>query len=188
MRRGLDLFYDSFGTLAALCMVSIAVLTLGQIVARLFGKLLPSADDFAGLAMAAMSFLGLAHTLRRRAHVRVIVLLSKLGPSGKRVLELICLATALATLGFVTWHTGWMIYYAHRYNEYTIGLVPILKWIPMTTMIVGLAVFTIAYIDDFIQVLLGREPSYGHGEGGEAVDLEAELAANGVAPRTDEAR
>ena len=185
MRRALDLFYDGFGVLATLCMVAIAVLTLGQIVARFFGELIPSADDFAGMAMAAMSFLGLAHTLRRGAHVRVILLLSKLSPSRRRFLEVVCLAAALGTLGFITWYTGWMIYYAHRYNEFTIGLIPVPKWIPMMSMIVGLAVFTIAYLDDLVQVLLGRPASYGEGEGGEAAELEAELAAKAAELRAE---
>lgn len=185
MRRVLDGLYDGFGVLAALCLATIALLTLAQIASRILGFLIPSADDFAGMAMAAASFFGLAHTLRRGSHVRVILLLSKLGPSRRRVLEIVCLAAALATLGFVTWHTGWMIYFAHRYNEFTIGLIPVPKWIPMMTMIIGLAVLTIAYLDDLVQILTGRRASYGEGEGGEAVDLEAELAASAVPPRTD---
>src|SRR4051794_23834160 len=83
-RRVLDRVYELSGCLAGLCLVAIAVLVLAQIVGRLLGILVPSADDFAGYAMGASVFLALAHTLRAGGHIRVSLIIDRLGPRARR--------------------------------------------------------------------------------------------------------
>ncbi|MBM3409474.1 MAG: TRAP transporter small permease subunit, partial [Betaproteobacteria bacterium] len=80
MRKTLDSLYRLSGLLSAFFLLMIAVLVTAQIVGRLFDVLVPSADDFARLSMAASSFLGLAWALRRGAHIRVALLVEKFAP------------------------------------------------------------------------------------------------------------
>lgn len=164
IRRTLDLIFGISGGLAVAFLVMIAALTVSQAVARLFGTMVPSADDFAGFCMAGAVFIGLAHTLRAGGHIRVLVVLNSLGPRVRRVTEMGCSLFAALAVGVLTWYTGDMIVTTRQLGEYTLGLVPIPKWIPMLTMLVGLAVFLIALVDDFIRAAKGDLPLYGRRE------------------------
>ena len=71
MRRLLDRLYLAGGVIAGICLVLMALLILAQIVARWFGVIVPSTEDFSGFLLAAASFLALAYTLRSGGHISV---------------------------------------------------------------------------------------------------------------------
>ncbi|MFM9885319.1 MAG: TRAP transporter small permease [Burkholderiales bacterium] len=160
MRKALDGLYRASGALAVICLVLIAILTLAQIVARLVGTIVPSADDFAGFAMAGAVLLGLTYTLQSGGHVRMLVLLDRLRPAMRRNAEAGCAGIGAAIVGALIWYTVDMIHTTHRLGEHTLGLVPIPKWIPMLLMLFGLVVLAIALVDDLVRVLSGQSPSY----------------------------
>ena len=160
MRRVLDGLYRASGALAVTCLVLIAILTIAQIIARLIGTIVPSADDFAGFAMAGAVLLGLTYTLRSGGHVRMLVLLDRLRPATRRIAEAGCAGIGAAIVGALIWYTVDMIHTTHRLGEHTLGLVPIPKWIPMLLMLFGLFVLAVALIDDLVRVLSGQSPSY----------------------------
>lgn len=160
MRRFLDGLYRVSGAGAVVCLVMIVVFAMAQILARPFGLVAPSADEFAGFSMAGATFLGMAHTLRSGSHVRMHVLLSVLGPAKLRVFELGCTLIAGGVTAVLSAYTVDMMIMSARIGEWTLGLLPIPKWVPMSFMMVGLAVFSIALFDDFFRVLRGGNPSY----------------------------
>ncbi len=168
MRRALDLFFKASGALAVAFLVMIALLTVSQAVARFFGGVVPSADDFAGFCMAGAVFIGLAHTLRAGSHIRVLVVLTHLGPGARRWTEIVCCLTAAVIVGILTWYAADMVITTRQLGEYTLGLVPIPKWIPMLSMVVGLAIFFLALVDELFRALSGRQPLYAQRE--EAAD------------------
>ena len=169
MRRALDGLYRASGVVAVVCLVMIAALTLSQIVARLLGTIEPSADDFAGFCMAGAVFIGLTHTLRAGGHVRMLVVLQRLGSASRRRAELLCSGTAAAIVGTLLWYTADMIATTHRLGEQTLGLVPVPKWIPMMLMFIGLAILFIALLDELVRVIRGREPVYAMNESREGM-------------------
>ena len=160
IRRTLDAIYAGSGALAVAFLVMIAVLTVAQVCARLMGTLVPSADDFAGFCMAGAVFLGLAYTLRAGIHIRVLSVLSHLRPGARRVLELCCAGLAVVTVGELVYYTFDMILTSRQLNEYTIGLIPVPKWIPMLLMLTGLSVLLLALVDSFVQLMQRKTPSY----------------------------
>ncbi|MGE0313748.1 MAG: TRAP transporter small permease [Lautropia sp.] len=169
MRSALDGLYRISGVLAVGCLVMIAVLTLSQVGARLLGTIVPSADDFAGFCMAGAVFLGLTHTLRAGAHVRMLVVLQRLGPANRRRAEVLCAGMGAAIVGVLLGYTANMILTTHRLGEMTLGLVPIPKWIPMLLMLAGLLVLFVALIDECVRVLGGSEPVYAERDAREAL-------------------
>ena len=173
MRQILDSLYRLSGLLSAFFLLMIAVLVTAQIVGRLFDVLVPSADDFARLSMAASSFLGLAWALRRGAHIRVALLLEKLSPPRRRIAELICLALGTALTGYFAWYAVDMVIDGIVFPEYTIGLIPIPKWIPQIAMATGAIVLFIAFLDDLVVVARGGTPSYLQTDEGDAADRHA---------------
>jgi len=169
MRQTLDSLYRLSGLLSAFFLLMIAVLVTAQIIGRMFDVLIPSADDFARLSMAASSFLGLAWALRRGAHIRVALLLEKLAPSRRKVAELICLALGTALTGYFALYAIDMVIDGVLFPEYTIGLIPIPKWIPQIAMATGAVILFIAFLDDLVVVARGGTPSYQQtGEGDDA--------------------
>lgn len=160
MRRILDALYLASGALAGVFLVLIGALVLAQIVARLLGTIVPSADDFARLCMAASSFLGLAYTLRSGGHIRVTLLLDSLPRSARHAAEIGCLAAAVLLTGFFAYYTLDMSWDSFVYKDLTIGLIPIPKWIPQAAMSLGCVLMFVAFVEDLIAVLGRRKPSY----------------------------
>jgi TRAP-type C4-dicarboxylate transport system permease small subunit len=105
MRATLELLYKTSGLAAGFFLVAIAVLTAAQITGRLIGVAAYSFDDFAGFAMAASSFLGLAYTLRANEHIRMTLALHHTRPTARRMLEIACLAVATFLVGLFAWFT-----------------------------------------------------------------------------------
>ena len=160
IRRALDLIYAASGGLAVSFLAMIAVLTLAQIAARVMGTIVPSADDFAGFCMAGAVFLGLTYTLRVGGHIRVLTMLTHMPRTARRIFELACAGSAALVIAALVYYTVDMIISSRQLGEYTIGLVPLPKWIPMLLMLVGLSVFLMALIDAFVQLARGDKPTY----------------------------
>jgi TRAP-type C4-dicarboxylate transport system permease small subunit len=78
----------------------------------------------------------------------------------RRVMELACAGVAVATVAYLVYYTANMILTSRQLNEYTIGLIPVPKWIPMLLMLTGLTVLLIALLDSFVQLVRGTTPSY----------------------------
>jgi TRAP-type C4-dicarboxylate transport system permease small subunit len=160
LRKTLDALYAVSGALAGVFLVLICVLVLAQIGARLLGTIVPSADDFARLCMAASSFLALAYTLRSGGHIRVTLLLDALPRSARHAAEIGCLGAAALLTGFFAYYTLDMTWESYLFKEYTIGLIPIPKWVPQAAMSLGCVLMFIAFVEDLIAVLGRRKPSY----------------------------
>lgn len=159
-RRFLDRLYGACGLLACFSLMAIALIILAQIVGRLSGVLIPSADEFAGYAMGASTFLGLAHTLRVNGHIRVTMLLARLAPAAARRAEIGLLALGVATLAYFTGYTIDMAWTSYDFGDVSAGLVAVPLWAPQLGMALGLLLMGVALADDLWQVLRGRRASY----------------------------
>jgi TRAP-type C4-dicarboxylate transport system permease small subunit len=160
MRKALDALYAASGAAAVAFLILIAALTVAQMLGRLIGKPVPSADDFAGFCMAGAVFLGMTYTLRSGGHIRVLTLLTRVAPAPRRALEILCAAASVLIVGTVTWYATAMMLDTRAFGEYTLGVVPMKKWVPMTFMVTGLVVFLIALVDELVRLLRGRKPLY----------------------------
>lgn len=172
MRSALDALYRTAAALAAACLVTIATLVIIQVGFRLFdgargalgleplGLLVPSLAEIAGFLLVGASFLALASTLRHAAHIRVTILLQNVPTAVARVLEIWVLAVATLLVGYFAWHAGWLAWDSYVYNEVSFGIIPVPLWLPQAVMTLGILVFAISMLDDFLAALTGREPSY----------------------------
>lgn len=160
MQRVFDRLFAACGALAAFFLAGICVLVLAQIVGRLMGIAVPSADEFAGYCLSASSFLALGYALRHNSHIRVTLLIERLPPAWRHRFELFCLLGGLALSATITWYTGEMLYYSIAFGDLTQGLVPIPLWIPQMGMMTGVTVLALAFLVDTVRTLRGGEPSY----------------------------
>jgi TRAP-type C4-dicarboxylate transport system permease small subunit len=160
MRRSLDALYGITAALAGLALVAIAGLILAQMAGRWVGFQVRSADEFAGYALVATSFLAMGPTYRRGEHIRVGLLIDRLKGAARRVAEAAVLVFALACVTWGTWWAGRFVYDSFRFHELSQGLVPVPLWLPQAPMALGLAVFAIALLDDLFAHARGRPLSF----------------------------
>jgi TRAP-type C4-dicarboxylate transport system permease small subunit len=163
--RFLDRLYAAGAILAAVFMVIIALLTLSQVIGRVIGLLIPDAGDLAGYAMAAATFLALAHTFRSGGHIRVNLLLGRLAPGSRWLAELWCLGV-LAVLGacFAAFATK-LVMDSYEFGDVSTGMMPFPLWIPQLSMALGAILLEVAVIEELIRVARGHHPRYENAEG-----------------------
>lgn len=177
MRSVLNLLYKAGGWAAAFCLVSICVLVMGQVTLNLIDKVsgaffdtaigltIPSYSDFTGFFLVGASFLALAYTLREGGHIRVSLVLQQLPQKFQHIAEIWCLGLVLSITVFFTWYSGSLVYESWFYNDLSSGMVAVPIWIPQSSIFVGLAILSIALLDELVCVLMGHKASYeGKGE------------------------
>jgi TRAP-type C4-dicarboxylate transport system permease small subunit len=160
VRSVLDGLYLLTGYLAGLFLIAIFVLMMGLSVGREVGFNIPAGDDFASWCMAALAFLGLAHTFKSGELIRVGLVLDRLSGRVRRVVETVCLVVGAAFVGFFAWHAVRMTYDSWRFNDMAQGVLPVPLWIPQLGYAFGLVVLSIAFVDELAHVLTGHAPSY----------------------------
>jgi TRAP-type C4-dicarboxylate transport system permease small subunit len=176
LRHFVEFLYEACGVLAGVFLALIAVTILIQIGARMLLIGLPGIEELAGYFLAASSFLGLAHTLRRGGHIRVNLLVRRLAPGPRRIAELGCLAVALGIAGYFSVYFVDLAVDSFQFGDRAIGSLPILLWIPQGGIAFGLIVFTLGFLDDFQRVLRGGTASYvPHEEAETLIAAEREL-------------
>jgi TRAP-type C4-dicarboxylate transport system permease small subunit len=177
MRRFLDVLYKTSFWLGAGCIATIVLLVVCQVLLNLVDRLstlltgsaigltIPSYADFTGFLLAAASFLSLAYTLREGAHIRVVLLVSRLPKKIRYFVEIWCIGFGLAVSLYFTRYTAMLTYESYTYNDLSSGMIAVPIWIPQTAMLAGLVVLSVALIDELVAVCRGNSPCYaGKGE------------------------
>ena len=176
MRSPFDPIYKLTSFLAVLALMSIAGIILADVTLRQFGGQIRSSDDFAGFALAATGFLGLAATYRRGEHIRVGLIVDRLTGKRRKAAEFFALGCGIVATAWATWWIGRLVYDSWRFNELTMGLVPIQLWVPQFGLFFGLAVLLLAMVEDFVRLAMGKTPSY-------LAQTEADFGDNSFADR-----
>jgi TRAP-type C4-dicarboxylate transport system permease small subunit len=179
LRKGLDGLYLFAGFAAAGFMVAIFAIMMIMSVGRSFQINIPAGDDFASWCMAAMAFLGLAHTFKRGEMIRVGLLIERLRGRKKQIAEIIALTISAGFVLYFTRHAVQMTYDSWRFNDMATGVLAIPVWIPQLGFSGGLVILSIALIDELINVLRGNRPSYEKGRPDETPDEFVERISQG---------
>ncbi|WP_201860794.1 TRAP transporter small permease [Microvirga soli] len=160
IRTLLDGLYLFAGYLAGVFLIVIFLLMMTLSLGREFGINIAAGDDYAAWSMAAMAFLGLAHTFRSGELIRIGLVLDRLPVGARRVIEIACLLVATAVVGFFAWYAVHMTYDSWRFNDMSQGAVAVPLWFPQLGYSIGLTILAIAFIDELVHVLKGRAPRY----------------------------
>jgi TRAP-type C4-dicarboxylate transport system permease small subunit len=167
LRRFLDGLYNTSGAVAAGLTAMICILVTAQVVLNIITKIggasvamtIPSYADFAGYFLAASSFLALAYTFTRGGHIRVTLVLGAMtSPKLRLTAEIAALVICSATSVFATYYMTLLLEESYRFGDKSTGIVSISTWIPQTSVVVGLAIFSVALIDVLVQVIRNRAP------------------------------
>jgi TRAP-type C4-dicarboxylate transport system permease small subunit len=156
MRRLLNFLYDGAAWLAALSMIGVLVMVLLSITSRQFGFHVAGTDAYAGYSMAAAGFLALAHTLKRNEHIRVTLLLGRMGPSGRHAMEIWALTAAIGLSGLFAYYSVRLAWVSRAINDMSTSNDATPLWIPQLAMAVGTVILFIAFVDDWVLELKGK--------------------------------
>ncbi len=160
IRTLLDGLYLAAGYLAGLFLIVIVLLMMTLSLGREAGINIPAGDDFAAWSMAAMAFLGLAHTFRSGELIRVGLVLDRLPAGARRAVEILCLLVGAAVIVFFAWYALHMTYDSWRFNDMSQGALAVPLWFPQLGYSMGLTILAIAFLDELAHVLAGHAPRY----------------------------
>jgi TRAP-type C4-dicarboxylate transport system permease small subunit len=160
MRRMLDLLIGGAALLACLLLATMVVVTFATIALRPFGILVSGHEEIATFAMVGMAFLGLPYAYRTGAHVRVETLLNRFSQRTRAWLELWCVLVAFIICTAFAYYAFWLVLDSYIFGDVSEGLLAIPRWIPQLPIVLGLALFALALVDDFIVLVQGGKASF----------------------------
>ena len=160
MRRLLDALYLFAGYAAGGFMVAIFLLMMGISIGREINMNIAAGDDFVSWSMAAMAFLGLAHTFRHGEMIRVGLIIDLMEGRKRWCFEMFCLLLGCGFVGFFAYYAVQMNWQSWKFNDMSGGVVTVPLWISQLGYSGGLLILLIAFIDELIHVAMGGEPRY----------------------------
>lgn len=158
------------GYSAGSCIVIIMLIILTQILGRMLGFIIPSAEDISGYLLAASIFFGLAYTFKEGGHIRVTILIRKLSPKARYIQELLVLIFGLGLALFIAWYSWFMVWESHAFEEVTQGYIPMPLWVVQIPVGLGATGLLLAVADALYTMVRGQLPDYTKHE--EEIDLE----------------
>ncbi|WP_299314311.1 TRAP transporter small permease [uncultured Halomonas sp.] len=122
--------------LAALALIIIAVISLGNVVTRyITGGSLAFTEEFSVFLLVVLTFAGAAVALRRNGHIRVGLLERALPAAPRRGLILFQWGCGMAVLGLITWFGGKLAWQEYQWESLSPGLgLPqwwYIVWLPL---------------------------------------------------------
>src|SRR5690242_4925388 len=138
-------------------MVGILAMVLASVLGRMFGFNLRGSDAYAGYAMAAASFLALAHTLKRGEHIRVNLFLERFDGRFRRPLEVWSHLAGTFFCAVLAFFSVRLVWQSRTFNDISQGNDATPLWIPQIAMAVGAVVLFVAMADAFVGIIRHRE-------------------------------
>ena len=145
-------------TLACVSMVAAFVIVMLGILARQVTFInIQGLDAYAGYAIAATLFFALPTALMHGDHIRVTLVLDRLGQRARAGFEWGALIAALGLAVYLAWfamRAVWLSYITHDVSP-AADATPL--WIPQLCMAIGCAAFALAFLDAIVARWRGRE-------------------------------
>lgn len=158
---GIDHLCRIDGWMAGLCLVLLTSLLLGEVFLRAASGVLTFlphdikvAWEYSSYLMAATFTFGAAMTLRSGGHIRVTLLLVRLGPGMRQLAEIACAFAGLLMSGFLTYAMIRFTWTAFDRGQTSISSETPL-WIPEAVVTFGILLLALQFLARFIQAMLG---------------------------------
>ena len=146
--------------IAAACLFGIFAIMMLQVTMRTLNTPFPGADDMTAYLCVAATFFALAYTFRRGELIRVGLVIERLGPAARRMVEILALGLAAVLVGYLVFWTANDVAFSYEIEDMAQGSVPFLLWIPKLAMPLGAGILLIAILDELFTVLRGYKPHY----------------------------
>lgn len=157
MRKFLDALYAGGLGLAALFLIGIFVLMVGEAVLRALGSYITGASELVGWFLAAAGFLALPATFKKGEVIRVGMLVDALPARIRKVMLVGCLLIAAVFVGYMVEAVASYLWKGWKADETTQGMIEIATWIPQASFLVGALLLFIAIADELVATV--RSPA-----------------------------
>lgn len=149
------------GWIGAACLVALTLLMLAEITVRALSNVfpwvpadIPVAWEYSSYLMAACFTFGAAMTLRAGGHIRVTLVLGRLAPPARRVMEVAASLVATVFVGFLAASMARFSWSAFERGQTSISSDTLL-WIPEAVIAFGMVLLALQSLARFIQGMLG---------------------------------
>ncbi len=130
--------------LSALFMVLIVLIIAVEIVLRsLFSTSTLIADEYSAYFFVGVVLSGLAFTLKENAHIRITLLTSILGETGRNFLDVLATIVAMAIISFAMYHAGIMVFESWQLGMRADSISETPIYISQIVMPLGLLMFNL---------------------------------------------
>lgn len=160
MRKLLHLLIDLSGIVAGILLLTMVVVMFVNIVMRQFGALFEGSEEIATFSMVGLAFLGLPAVYRAGMHVRVETLYLRLSDVRQRAINIFCVIVAVLVCLVLIYFSAFLVWDSYKFGDTSIGLLAMPLWIPQLPIPIGLALLTLALLDDLGQLVRGEEASF----------------------------
>lgn len=141
---------------ACICLGLLVLVLCIEIVARAFSSESPlSTWEYSGYLQAALVMLGAGYTLKTGGHIRVNLLMARLGKTGMRVLDILCSLIGLAVMVVICWalfDVFWSSLQTGR-RSYFVSATPL--WIPQAVLVLGSVLLALQFAARVFRGVLG---------------------------------
>jgi TRAP-type C4-dicarboxylate transport system permease small subunit len=142
--------------LGAGCFVGVEIMVLYQLGGQFLPYIPRSADEFAGYLMGMSAFLALAYTLVADEHIRVTLVIHRVGPAARRLLERVAITLGMALAAYLAWHVSKLAWQSWQLDERSSGLIALPMWLPQAAMAFGAITFFLAVAERAWRVWQGE--------------------------------
>ncbi len=137
--------------------LGLTLLIVTDIFLRYFySRPLPATWEIGELCMPHVVFLPFAFALAKGSHVRVAMLTSRISAQGERRLRILTNLLSAAMAGVLTVYSWRYFYFSFAIREEMLAAVELLWWWGKIAMPVGLAIFTLRFALDTLDLLRGE--------------------------------
>ena len=145
-------------TLACVSMVAAFVIVMLSILARQVTFInIQGLDAYAGYAIAATLFFALPTALMHGDHIRVTLVLDRLGQRARAGFEWGALIAALGLAVYLAWFAMRAVWLSHITHDVSPAADATPLWIPQLSMAIGCVAFALAFLDAIVARWRGRE-------------------------------
>ncbi len=158
--------------LAAACLLLMAILMMGEVVARsAFTQSLVFSWEFSGYLMGAVFLFGAAYTLRSGGHVRVSLLAEHVPAKIARGLDYFCTVIGIVVTAYILYALCDLTYTSFKRSivSFTPTQTPLI--IPQGVLALGGLLLFLQMVARMIRLLRAEEPDLEH----ESQNLDGEL-------------
>ncbi len=149
------------GWIGAACLITLTLLMLAEITVRALSNFIswvpadiPVAWEYSAYLMAACFTFGAAMTLRAGGHIRVTLVLGRLAPGPRRLMEIAASLVATLFVGFLAIAMVRFSWSAFERGQTSISSGTLL-WIPEAVIAFGMVLLALQFLARFIQAVLG---------------------------------
>jgi len=151
---------DIAGWLGAILFLLIALLMVGQSVGRAFGIAMVGGDEITGWMNASAGFVALSYTFRQGGLIRMEMLLDKVRPEQRAIVELVALSVGTLWCSYMAAAMSYFVYQNFVAHERSTGLISIPMWPIQIPTCFGMLLLALVFLEQWIKVYSGLEPDY----------------------------